>query len=143
MNDYQLLQKLDRALHMLRRSGIYKRIGTTLSDADIMVLFCVGFCDKGDTIKLSDIAKILRVTLPAVTHKVNDLVTKGYIIKEPSKKDLRVTHIRLTTQGRDFVEMTHQTYYMPLQKLVRHLGEQDTRTFIRLLDKISQMGKVS
>lgn len=143
MNEYQLLQKLDRALHVLRRSGIYKRTGTALSDADIMVLFCVGFCDKGESVKLSDIAKTLRVTLPAVTHKVNDLVAKGYITKVPSTTDLRVTHIRLTAQGRAFVDSNGQAYYGPLQKLVRHLGEHDTKTLLRLLDKISQMGKIS
>ena len=37
--DYQTLQQLDRALKIFRRSGIYDRVSTKLSDADIMVLF--------------------------------------------------------------------------------------------------------
>jgi len=74
MKEYQVLQKLDRSLQVFRRSGIYKRANTKLSDADIMVLFCVAFCDMSQRVKLSDISKTLRVTLPAVTHKVNDLV---------------------------------------------------------------------
>jgi predicted transcriptional regulator len=47
-----------------------------------MILFCVGFCSIDQEIKLSDIAKTLQVTLPAVTHKVNDLVRKKDVEKK-------------------------------------------------------------
>jgi len=81
LKEYQLLQKLDRSLQVFRRSGVYKRSATKLSDADIMVMFCVAFCDLNQKVKLTDVAKTLRVTLPAITHKVNDLVEKNYLEK--------------------------------------------------------------
>jgi len=142
MNSYKMLQKLDRSLQSFRRSGIYKRTNTTLSDADIMVLFCVGFCDPNQKVKLTDVSKTLRVTLPAVTHKVNDLVNKKYIIKETSAKDLRVSYIRLTEEGKKYVDSIKDVYYQPLQKMISHLGEEDTKALINILDKISQMGKI-
>lgn len=143
MKEYQTLQKLDRSLQAFRLSGVYKRTQTKLSDADIMVLFCVAFCDTNARLKLSDVAKTLRVTLPAVTHKVNDLVEKKYIEKETSTKDLRVTYIRLTSEGKKFVETIRDEYYQPLKMLVDHLGEEDTRHLMRILDKISNMKKNS
>jgi DNA-binding MarR family transcriptional regulator len=142
MNSYKMLQKLDRSLQSFRRSGIYKRTNTKLSDADIMVLFCVGFCDTNQKVKLTDVSKTLRVTLPAVTHKVNDLVLKKYLIKETSPKDLRVSYIRLTDEGKTYVDSIKDVYYQPLQKLINHLGEEDTKTLMNILDKISQMGKI-
>ena len=142
MKEYRQLQKLDRSLQNFRRSGIYKRSKTTLSDADIMILFCVAFCDTNQKVKLSDVAKTLRVTLPAVTHKVNDLVEKNYIEKESSTKDLRVTNIRLTPEGKQYVESVKDEYYRPLQVLVKYLGDEDTDNLIRILDKISQLGKM-
>jgi DNA-binding MarR family transcriptional regulator len=141
MNEYQTLQKLDRSLQAFRRSGVYKRQNTKLSDADIMVLFCVAFCDMNQKIKLTDVAKTLRVTLPAVTHKVNDLVEQKYLIKETSEKDLRVTYIKLTPQGKTYVEMIRETYYQPLKALKDYLGNEDTETLMRLLDKIAHMKK--
>lgn len=141
MNEYQILQKLDRSLQAFRRSGIYKRTSTKLSDADIMVLFCVAFCDLNQKIKLTDVSKTLRVTLPAVTHKVNDLVEQKYLTKETSEKDLRVTYIKLTPQGKTYVESIRETYYQPLKALKDHLGSEDTETLMRLLDKISHMKK--
>ena len=129
-------------MQTFRRSGIYKRAKTSLSDADIMVLFCIAFCDLNQKVKLSDIAKTLRVTLPAVTHKVNDLVDKNLVEKETSSKDLRVTNIKLTSVGKAYVESIKDEYYKPLKALSKHLGEEDTQTFIRILDKISQLGKM-
>ncbi|HBG33003.1 MAG TPA: hypothetical protein DEG42_05355 [Acholeplasmataceae bacterium] len=141
MKEYQILQKLDRSLQVFRRSGIYKRANTKLSDADIMVLFCVAFCDMSQRVKLSDISKTLRVTLPAVTHKVNDLVEKNYVEKETSPKDLRVTYIRLTQTGKEYVESIREEYYQPLREVVKYLGDDDTKCLMRILDKISLMGK--
>jgi DNA-binding MarR family transcriptional regulator len=142
VKEYQTLQKLDRSLQAFRLSGIYKRSQTKLSDADIMVMFCVAFCDTNQRLMLTDVAKTLRVTLPAVTHKVNDLVAKKYLEKETSNKDLRVTYIRLTPTGKQFVESIRDEYYQPLKTLVDHIGEEDTKNLMRILDKISEMGKI-
>jgi DNA-binding MarR family transcriptional regulator len=142
LKELRTLQKLDRALQDFRKSGIYKRKKTTLSDADTMVLFCVAFCDQNQKIKLTDGAKTLHVTLPAITHKVNDLVEKKYLVKENSTKDLRVTYIKLTSEGRSYVESVKEEYYAPLKVLVDYLGEKDTDELMRLLDKVSQMGKI-
>jgi len=142
LKTYQKLQKLDRLLQAFRRSGIYKRSDTKLSDADIMVLFCIAFCDMNQKIKLSDIAKTLNVTLPAITHKVNDLVDKNYVTKEASTKDLRVTYIKLTEQGKSYVETIKESYYQPLKHLTDALGESDTETLMRILERINDLGKI-
>jgi DNA-binding MarR family transcriptional regulator len=143
MKEFQTLQKLDRALQTFRRSGVYKRSATDLSDADIMVLFCVAFCDQNQKVKLSDVAKTLRVTLPAITHKVNDLLEKKYIERESSNKDLRVTYIKLTPEGKSYVESIRDEYYKPIKVIADHLGTEDTKELMRILDKISEIGKIS
>ncbi len=142
INHCQTMQRLDRALKIFRRSGIYNRISTELSDADIMVLFCVAFCHEHEELMITDIAKTLKVTLPAVTHKVNELVNKNYIMKVPSDKDLRVIIIKLTDEGRDYVESIKEDYYHPIQVLADHLGEEDTQTLLRILEKVSELGKI-
>ena len=140
--DYQTLQQLDRALKIFRRSGIYDRVNTKLSDADIMVLLCVAFCDMNQKVKLTDVAKTLKVTLPAVTHKVNDLVKKQYIEKVQSESDLRVVYIKLTEAGKSYVESIRDDYYKPIEQLTKHIGEEDTKNLLRILNKISEMGKI-
>jgi len=66
---------------------------------------------------------------------------KNYVEKETSSKDLRVTYIRLTQTGKEYVESIREEYYQPLREVVKYLGDDDTKCLMRILDKISQMGK--
>jgi DNA-binding MarR family transcriptional regulator len=142
MNPNKQIQKFDRLLQLFRRSGVYDRPHEgDLNDADIMVLFCIGFCDEHEHIKLSDIANNLRVTLPAVTHKVNALLEEGYVEKETSKDDLRVSYVHLTDMGLKYVKATEKMYYSKLRELQTLLGEEDMAHFMRILEKTTQLGK--
>ncbi|MFA5560524.1 MAG: winged helix DNA-binding protein [Acholeplasmataceae bacterium] len=142
MKNYKLLQKIDRSVQVFRRSGIYARMETELTDADIMVLFCIRFNSEEAHVKLTDIAKTLGVTLPAITHKVNDLEKMDYLAKEASTVDLRVTHILLTNKGKEYVDSIKDSYYKPIEILMDRLGEEDTETFLRLLEKMTKAGKL-
>ncbi|MCU0104671.1 MarR family transcriptional regulator [Acholeplasma vituli] len=134
-------QDFERALQGLRKSGIYRHKKYALSDADITLLFSVAFGDPTG-IKPSAIAKRLKVTLPAITHKMNKLVDDGYLARRDSKSDHRVTYVLLTEKGQAFVESVQDVYYARIQKLMKHLGEQDTKTLFRILNKINAVGKL-
>ncbi len=132
------LQYIDRLLQIFRRSGIYDRPhDEDLNDADIMVLYCIGFCEDLKNIKLSDIATRLKVTLPAVTHKVQTLEHAGLIKKEKDTKDKRITYVKLTDKGQSYVVSSKKTYYQPLKQILESIGEEDTQHLIRILEKIS------
>ena len=119
----------------------YYRVTSFTDYLTVLHLICENFYNHESKTKLSDISKTLRVTLPAVTHKVNDLVEKNYVEKETSPKDLRVTYIRLTQTGKEYVESIREEYYQPLREVVKYLGDDDTKCLMRILDKISLMGK--
>lgn len=132
------LQYIDRLLQIFRRSGIYDRPhDEDLNDADIMVLYCIGFCEDLKNIKLSDIATRLKVTLPAVTHKIQTLEHAGLIKKEKDTKDKRITYVKLTDKGQSYVVSSKKTYYQPLKQILESIGEEDTQHLIRILEKIS------
>ena len=132
------LQYIDRLLQIFRRRGIYDRPhDEDLNDADIMVLYCMGFCEDLKNIKLSDIASRLKVTLQAVTHKVQTLEHAGLIKKEKDTKDKRITYVKLTDKGQTYVVSSKKTYYQPLKLILESIGEEDTHHLIRILEKIS------
>lgn len=140
MNVLQKAQHFDRLLQDLRRSDIYKRPNATaFNDADIMVLFCIGFCEEQQNIRLSDISKKLRVTLPAVTYKVNMLETSGLIERKFSTEDKRVTFVHLTPSGKALLEKTKDTYYRHLINIMEALGEEETQAFMSALQKIADL----
>ncbi|MBE0701233.1 MAG: hypothetical protein IH571_06060, partial [Acholeplasmataceae bacterium] len=45
-------------------------------------------------------------------------------------------------EGRTYVESIQEAYYKPLEMLVEHLGEEDTATLLRILEKTSKYGKI-
>lgn len=138
MSSMTELQYIDRLLQIFRRSGIYDRPHEEdLNDADIMVLYCIGFCEDLKDIKLSDIAMRLKVTLPAVTHKIQTLEYAGLIKKEKDPNDLRKTYVKLTEKGEAFVFTTKKTYYEPLLNILQAIGEEDKEHLIRILEKVS------
>ena len=56
-----------------------------------MVLYCIGFCADLKNIKRSDIATRLKVTFPAVTHKVQTSEHAGLVTREKDSKYKRIT----------------------------------------------------
>jgi DNA-binding MarR family transcriptional regulator len=80
----------------------------------------------------------LKVTLPAVTHKIQTLEHAGFIKKEKDPHDLRKTYVKLTDKGETFVFATKKTYYEPLSNILLVLGEADKNHLIRILEKVSK-----
>ena len=68
-------------------------IGASLPYADILQLFIIRHKDK---MTISDLADYMRLSRPAVTQKVNELVKKGLVIKTQSEQDKRVFYLSLS-----------------------------------------------
>lgn len=68
--------------------------GIVPSHGDILALLFAG-----EHLSMQEIAAKIRRTKPTVTVLVNKLVELGYVTKEKSDTDSRVTHIALTAKG--------------------------------------------
>ncbi len=68
--------------------------GIVPSHGDILALLFDGNC-----LTMQEIAARIHRTKPTVTVLVNKLVELGYVTKEKSETDSRVTHITLTEKG--------------------------------------------
>jgi len=142
MEKYKKAQRLDIALQNFRKSGVYKRNSNTLTDADLAVLFTIKFAEDNIKIKLTDIANKLELTLPAVTHKVNDLEERGLLVKKVSTNDRRVVNLELTTDAKKELDSIVDSYYNPLFILMDRLGKEDSKTLLKILDKVNAQGKI-
>lgn len=136
MENIKQLQKLDRVLHHFKKDPIFKKRFRELSDSDLNVLFCVYFCESYQKIKLSEIAEILHITLPAVTLKVKDLVSQELVIKETSKNDQRIIYLKLTKKATEMIESIVEDYYRPSNEIRKKLGPEDTNKLIEILEKL-------
>ncbi|MDY0194347.1 MAG: MarR family transcriptional regulator [Aliarcobacter butzleri] len=142
MRKYYDLQTVDINLQKFRKNGVFKRKTKKLTDADLSVLFCIKFYLDDERIKLTDISNRLGLTLPAITHKVNYLESRGLVHKIVSNNDKRIINIDLTEKGNELVELNQNEYYYSLEKLVEFLGEEDVNELNRILEKANSLGKI-
>lgn len=88
-----------------------------------------------DGVKLGSLSQVLNLAPPTVTPMINTLEDIGFIERVGSKKDRRVVYIRLTIKGQTFLDEKENYFKSNIKKLVEYLGEEDSKTFIRIVRK--------
>lgn len=85
---------------------------------------------------LSELAKELRLSKPSITAIVDKLIEAGFIRKVQFDEDRRVSHIHMTTKGKE-IEKIHDNIHNSIAGLfVSKLNKEETRQIFNLLNKI-------
>lgn len=106
-------------VHELEKRGIQ---GIVPSHGSIL-----GLLLDGQEYTMKDLADRIHRTKPTVTVLIDKLVRLGYVVKEKSQDDSRVTFIRLTDEGRalqpDFAAVSETLNAV----IYRNLSEQEAK----------------
>lgn len=89
--------------------------------------------------KTSDLTKILCITKPATSKMLNALEENGYIERCSNKNDRRVVYVRVTDEGKKYLEEEIKKFNNFTCKVVEKMGEEDTDNLIRLFGKLSDV----
>ncbi len=90
-------------------------------------------------VKTSEITKDLCITKPATSKMLNIMEEKGYVERISNKSDRRVVYVKLTTEGEDFLKKENMKFEMLTHSLVDKMGEEDMKSLINLLNKLSNV----
>jgi Transcriptional regulators len=104
---------------------------------ELTVLFIIHKRDDGRGVTVSDIGGWLRVTSPTVTQHINRLEEQGLAERLADPSDRRVVRIRLTDKGRQYVQQMNRSRLELFAGLADYLGEEDSRHFIRTMNKVT------
>jgi len=107
--------------------------GLKRSEFEFLVILELMLREGQRGVPASDLSSQMQITPAGVTHLVNPLEQAGYIERMPDANDRRVVLIGLTPQGKVLAEELLQEAHESLVGVVDHLGEQDSRTLIRLM----------
>lgn len=93
--------------------------------------------ENGNQLTMKDLARKIGKDKSTVTPLVNKLVKLGYILKEKSKDDARVTYIKLTEKG-----LTSRPAYEEVCSAVNStaydgFSDEEKAELLRLLKKLS------
>lgn len=119
--------------------------GLTRSEYELLVLLVLNLDDKRKALSVTELSSLLQITSAGVTHLVNPLEAAGYVERLRDPHDRRIVLVGLTGKGAEVAQALITEIQGQLIGLVNHLGEEESKTLIRLMSQateyfISQFG---
>lgn len=95
--------------------------------------------DPFEPMTLSVLASLMGHSMPAVCQRISKLETMGYVRRFPDEKDRRTVWIQLTEAGDELLKTSYHSMVAKLDAIMEKMGEEDTRTMFRVLDKLASI----
>jgi len=127
---FQLMKQFPRP--KLKQSSVD---GLTRSEYELLVMLVMSLDSDKKAFTVTEISSLLQITPAGVTHLINPLEETGYIERLQDPSDRRIVRIGLTQKGTQVAEALISEVRENLIGLVNHLGEEDSKTLIRLMSK--------
>jgi DNA-binding MarR family transcriptional regulator len=138
--DYSQLatEFLDKTGRMMKSSFWPKRANAFLHGE----MFILNFLNyKQDGALPSELAAAMNSSTARVAMAQKSLESKGYIERRTDAKDRRKVIVSITAKGRELVENEWKEMHERMIALLSQLGEEDTREYIRLAEKITNISE--
>lgn len=97
--------------------------------------------DKGERVKMTNLADLLGVPLSTATHTVDRLVSKGLAERNRSEEDRRVVEVEMSEYGRKLQETFRDKRKMVARSWLEPLSGSERDLFLELMEKITRLAK--
>ena len=94
---------------------------------------------RGQQARVSDLSEALNLPRPGVTRTVKEMETKGYLKKQASAEDGRVTYLSITEAGQQLSRKYDADYFRELAPYLDDISESDLECTIRTIEKFYQV----
>lgn len=122
-------------LHKNCNSDLFEAVGALdLSLSQIKLLHHLD--DAPDELTLKQGAELVRVSLPAASRLVDDLVRRGFVERNEDAQDRRMKRIRLTDDGRSVIRRLNAARLSGLEDFTLSLTEDERRALAQALDRL-------
>lgn len=92
--------------------------------------------ENGGMLTMKEIAQIIGKDKSTVTPLVEKLFNLGYVEKEKSEKDKRITHIKLTQKGREIESKYDEISRDVNNTAYKNFSQEEKEIFLKLLKKL-------
>jgi len=109
-----------------------------LSISEIHVLEAIGLEEARN---MSSVARDLNITIGTLTIAINNLLRKGYVIRQRSEEDRRIVLISLTEKGKEAFRHHAEFHEEMINTTISKLSEEEKRVLVSALENISNYFK--
>jgi DNA-binding MarR family transcriptional regulator len=134
---------MEAFLHLLRTgSDLFEAFGRVMaghaiSQGRFIVLILLNR-DPAKPVNLADLADRANVTRATMTGLIDTLERDGFVKREHVPDDRRMMLVRLTAEGRSFLERLLPDYFRRIAAVMSRLTEAERKTLVVLMGKIEQ-----
>lgn len=119
-------------LHKNCNSDLFEAVGTLeLSLSQIKLLHHLE--DGSSELTLKEAAESVHVSLPAASRMVDDLVRRGYVVRNEDAEDRRMKRVRLTDDGRAVIRRLNAARLSGFESFAQTLTETEHEQLARAL----------
>lgn len=137
METEDLAKQLMLVFAGMRKSHAKYHITGDAKRSEIAIISVLHTHNDEGGVMITEISKKLSLPPSAITPVINALEEKGFIVRKHSPADRRIVLVQLTKDGLAFFEKKMELYYHKAIRMCKHLGEEDTRAFIRIVTKVT------
>ena len=94
---------------------------------------------QGTGVKVSDISDALNIPRPGVTRTVKEMEKGGYLRKDSSDTDGRITYLTITDEGRMLSRTYNEQFFAQLTPLLAEISDGDADCTIHTIEKLYQI----
>ena len=139
MTEQEIRKKFLKIGHRFGRMKMLINYGN-VSKAEFAVLMTVKrrqeMARKENGVYVSQLAKELKVSSPAVSRMLGNLENKGLIGRDVDKENRRNTYVYLTEQGEEEITETERLLDKALTKVINQMGKEDVEQLLNLWEKM-------
>jgi DNA-binding MarR family transcriptional regulator len=126
----QIMPEVMKGFLHRQHNDIYK-CKITLSQMMILELI-----NRQGPVRMTDLAKFMKVTTAASTGIVRRLVSLGYVQREYNQEDRRIIKIRISTRGAELLKKINQQRTQVVTKIFSQISEHDRGEYLRILSQV-------
>lgn len=114
---------------------------TGVSEIEFKTMSAISRISKSGDVKVSDIAKYLELSAPAVSRTMKSLEEKEYIERHTDKQDRRNIIVKLTSKGEDRQKIWMKEFEEFSEAVFTRLGEAKSNQLLEDLETFVQASK--
>ena len=125
-----VLPRVIRWFHLNRANAM---LATQINPGQFFVL---EFIHESGSQRMSDLARQLHVSMPAITRMVDKLYVLKMVERMHGKQDRRVIRIDITLKGRKVVTSFQKQRKQAFVEIFAQLSEKDRQDYLRVMNSI-------
>ena len=122
-------------LHFYR--SVFSRFQQREASLTTVETFCMEIINALGRPTINEFSSFVNISPPNAAYKVNNLIQKGYVVKEQSPDDKREYHLAVTQKYVDYYNISYRYLSTVMDRIKERFPAEDVEKLEEMLDIIS------